>query len=74
LTVGLWYQKFMESQAVMVEKKPGRPATGQGTQISLRLQEPLLKAVDRERRREPDLPGRPEMIRRLLERATAKGK
>lgn len=34
--------------------------------VTLRLPEELIAAVDGLRRREPDIPTRPEMIRRIL--------
>jgi hypothetical protein len=34
--------------------------------INLRLSQELIKAIDDRRRAEPDLPTRPEMIRRAL--------
>ena len=34
--------------------------------INLRLSRAMIEAIDERRRREPDLPTRPEMIRRLL--------
>ena len=40
-----------------------------GTLVGVRLQEPALKAVDKWRKSEADLPSRPEAIRRLLEKA-----
>jgi hypothetical protein len=49
------------------KKRRGRPATGTGELIGLRLQPRLLSALDTwiERRPEPK-PGRPEAVRRLL--------
>jgi metal-responsive CopG/Arc/MetJ family transcriptional regulator len=38
-------------------------------QINIRIHDDLLKRIDAWRRREDDLPGRPEAIRRLVERA-----
>lgn len=35
--------------------------------LTLRLDQHILDAIDAERRRDPDLPSRPEIIRRLLE-------
>jgi hypothetical protein len=48
-------------------KKIGRPATGIGLLIGLRWQPPQVEAIDNWRREEPDLPSRPEAIRRLVE-------
>jgi hypothetical protein len=44
-------------------------ATSNGTHV--RLQDWLLLAIERSRRNEPDIPTRPEMIRRLLEEAVS---
>ena len=55
-------------------KKRGRPVTtGKGTLIGVRLQAGLLSLVDRWRRQQTDLPGRPEAIRRLVESGLAGG-
>jgi hypothetical protein len=56
-------------------KKIGRPATGHGLLIGIRWHEPQVDAIDNWRREQPDLPTRPEAIRRLVEFALrAKGK
>lgn len=47
----------------------GRPATGIGTPVQVRLQDSIRDAVDDWRREQPDIPGRPEAIRRLVELA-----
>lgn len=50
----------------MHEKRPmGRPRIDTEA-INLRLPREMLDAIDSRRRLEPDLPTRPEMIRRLL--------
>ncbi len=36
--------------------------------IAIRISEPLLELLDEARRKERDIPGRAEMIRRLIER------
>jgi hypothetical protein len=48
-------------------KKRGRPATGINPSIGVRLPLPSLDALDDWRKRQPDLPSRPEAIRRLIE-------
>jgi hypothetical protein len=53
--------------------KPRKRAPETGTLVGVRLQEPTLKAVDGWRLSEPDLPSRPEAIRRLIEIAVASG-
>jgi metal-responsive CopG/Arc/MetJ family transcriptional regulator len=48
-----------------MEKKRGRPHVDSEA-INLRLPRELIEAIDNRRRGEPDLPTRPEMIRRAL--------
>ncbi|WP_081615010.1 ribbon-helix-helix protein, CopG family [Paracoccus sp. N5] len=48
-----------------MEKKRGRPPVDSEA-INLRLPRELIEAIDDRRRLEPDLPTRPEMIRRAL--------
>jgi hypothetical protein len=43
------------------------------TQIVIRISRDMLKKLDDIRRRDEDLPGRPEMIRRLIEREDESG-
>jgi metal-responsive CopG/Arc/MetJ family transcriptional regulator len=38
--------------------------------LAIRISEPLLELLDEARRKERDIPGRAEMIRRLIERAS----
>jgi hypothetical protein len=50
------------------KKKIGRPVTtGKGTLIGVRLQTEALATLDSFRSSEPDTPGRPEAVRRLME-------
>jgi hypothetical protein len=50
------------------KKSRGRPiTTGTGLIIGHRWHDPELKAIDDWRRKQEDLPGRPEAIRRLVE-------
>jgi hypothetical protein len=49
----------------------GRPPTGIGKPVGLRLYPVLERQVDAWAAKQPDKPGRPEAIRRLLERALA---
>lgn len=44
----------------------GRPPTGIGNPVGLRLYPDLEKRIDEWRQKEPDRPGRPEAIRRLI--------
>jgi hypothetical protein len=56
------------THATISKKKTGRPATtGIGKLIGLRWHGPKLQAIDDWRREQPDLPSRPEAIRRLVE-------
>lgn len=50
----------------MVPKKRGPKPTGIGQQISVRLQPPLLQALDDWRSDQPGAPNRPEAIRRIV--------
>jgi hypothetical protein len=61
----------MRRQYVIPEKKRGRgrPATGKGTPIMLRLQPEPLAQLDAWIRDQDDSPSRPEAVRRLLEKA-----
>ncbi|ARC36764.1 ribbon-helix-helix protein, CopG family [Paracoccus yeei] len=49
----------------MEKKTRGRPSVDSEA-INLRLPRELIEAIDDRRRVEPDLPTRPEMIRRAL--------
>ncbi|OYU37585.1 MAG: hypothetical protein CFE33_19880 [Pseudorhodobacter sp. PARRP1] len=48
-----------------MEKKRGRPSVDTEA-VNLRVSRDLIAAIDDRRRSEPDLPTRPEMIRRAL--------
>ncbi|XQZ48900.1 hypothetical protein E2977_07200 [Paracoccus yeei] len=48
-------------------KRMGRPATGQGTPVMVRLQPDLLDWLDAERAKLAPEPSRPEFIRMTLE-------
>jgi hypothetical protein len=50
-------------------KKRGRPPTGIGKPVGLRLYPDLEQRVDAWAKQQPDKPGRPEAIRRLVEQA-----
>jgi Ribbon-helix-helix protein, copG family len=47
-------------------KRRGRPATGKGTPVQVRLQPEDLHALDRARMDEEEVDTRPEFIRRVL--------
>lgn len=52
---------------MLAQKRRGRPATGKGLTIGVRLQPDLLAWVDAERAKIEPEPSRPEMIRLFLE-------
>ena len=56
-----------------ITKSPKKRATATGDAVLVRLQPELAKPLDNWRRKQDDLPGRPEAIRRLVE-AALKGK
>jgi hypothetical protein len=64
--------EYMAKQETLQPKKRGPKPTGVGTPIQVRLQPSGLAAVDAWRKKQPDLPSRPEAIRRLLEMALKK--
>lgn len=49
------------------KRRMGRPPVDTES-INLRLPRAMIESIDDLRREQPDLPTRPEMIRRLLER------
>ena len=53
------------------QKRRGRPATGTNPSIGVRMSPETLERLDDWRRKQPDLPGRPEAIRRIVEKALA---
>ena len=55
-------------------KSRGRPATGKGEPVQVRLHPPLMEALDAFRASQEDEPSRPEALRRLAaEGLKAKG-
>jgi hypothetical protein len=50
-----------------VQRRPGPPDGGAGTLIGVRISAGDLELLDRWRAEQPDRPGRPEAIRRLVE-------
>ena len=50
-------------------RRRGRPATGQGTLVGVRLDDELLAELDNARRQVEPKPTRPEMIRRIVREA-----
>jgi hypothetical protein len=66
---------FMSKQDTLIPKKKRGPApTGQGKPVMVRLQPSSLEALDAWRKKEPDTPGRPEAIRRLMETALGRAR
>jgi hypothetical protein len=57
----------MARQEKMITKKLGRPATGQGVLIGVRLQDEGLARIDRYIKAQKEPLTRPEAIRRLVE-------
>src|SRR5205085_2286368 len=62
----------MIADNVSTKNRRGRPATGANPVTGVRLPPELIKALDQWRRDQPDLPGRPEAIRRLIETGLGK--
>lgn len=65
----LWLHNLAMTSRVSATKKIGRPATGKGTPVQVRLQPDQLAAVDSWAARQKDAPSRPEAIRRLVGKA-----
>jgi hypothetical protein len=59
------------TMASLDRNKPKKRATEPGELIGVRLQAEPLAKLDHWRREQDDLPGRPEAIRRLVEKALA---
>jgi len=49
------------------------PTPSTDSQVQVRMPPDLRRAIEERRRREPDIPSRPEMIRRLLKQAVQDG-
>jgi hypothetical protein len=62
----LCYQESMARQEKMITRKRGRPATGVGELIGVRVQPPELSALDTWIKRQEARLTRPEAIRRAL--------
>ncbi|WP_374330446.1 hypothetical protein [Aestuariivirga sp.] len=50
-----------------ITKSPRKRAAGTGTPVLVRIQSDGLVALDRWRKKQADMPSRPEAIRRLVE-------
>jgi hypothetical protein len=57
-------------ETVKSRKKPRPKAIG--TPVMVRFQPELLEFIDKFRRQQPDLPNRPEAVRRLIESSAEK--
>jgi hypothetical protein len=53
-------------EGTIARKKPGPKPTGKGEPVVVRLQPDVIKRLDQWRARDPDVPTRPEAIRRLM--------
>ena len=62
----LWHHQIMKSIINSAKKSRGRPPV-ESEAVNVRMTTPSLKEVDDWRRKQDDLPGRPEAIRRLVE-------
>jgi metal-responsive CopG/Arc/MetJ family transcriptional regulator len=49
------------------KKRVGRPATGAGTPIQVRIQKDALNRLDAWCEKQKDIPSRPEAIRQILD-------
>ena len=64
----MWYIYFIKLKSqVRIAMKTGRPKKDT-EQISIRLERSVITQIDELRKMEPDLPSRPEMIRRIIDR------
>lgn len=57
------------AKAIPEIRKVGRPATGVGTPVLVRMSPDQLARLDAWAATQPDAPGRPEAVRRLLDQA-----
>jgi len=61
----------MAASAKMQPQKRGRPATGKGAPIHVRLQPEQLAKLDQWIAAQPDQPTRPEAVRRMIAQVLA---
>lgn len=64
---------MMDQEINVSTKRRGRPATGKGFTIGVRLQPDALAWLDAEREKIDPIPSRPEMVRLILSQAKGKG-
>ncbi|KYK45166.1 hypothetical protein A1D31_11080 [Bradyrhizobium liaoningense] len=57
----------MSNASHVITKTPKKRAPVTGELVGIRIQPDMAKAIDDWRRKQDDLPGRPEAIRRLVE-------
>ncbi|TWH01822.1 hypothetical protein L614_002000000560 [Ochrobactrum sp. J50] len=63
--LNLWHHKIKMSINSAIKSKKGRPAVDSEA-VNVRLLVDVLSQIDEWRREQPDIPTRPEAIRRLL--------
>jgi len=64
----LWcYHEHMNKSSRVNMKTPKKRAAATGDLVGVRVQPDMAKQLDDWRRKQEDLPGRPEAIRRLVE-------
>ncbi|WP_244434954.1 ribbon-helix-helix domain-containing protein [Methylocystis sp. SC2] len=63
---------FMAKSIPVLQKKRGRPATGQDPLLNFRAPLEMIERIDAWAAKQKDAPSRSEAIRRLLEKALAK--
>ena len=76
LPLGLFwcYHEYMKKSSRVNMKTPKKRAAVTGDLVGVRVQPDMAKQLDDWRRKQEDLPGRPEAIRRLVELGLKKGK
>ena len=63
----LSYHKIIMQQDKKIAKKGGRPATGKGRTVGVRVQPALSALIEGWRAQQRPIPSEPEAIRRLVE-------
>lgn len=67
------YHEHMAKSTRVNTKTPKKRAPVKGDLVGVRIQPEMAKELDDWRRKQDDLPGRPEAIRRLVEIGLRKG-
>jgi hypothetical protein len=65
---------FMAKSIPVLQKKRGRPATGQDPLLNFRAPPELITRVDKWAAKQKDAPSRSEAIRRLIEKALGRAR